>query len=133
MHRKGVNSELTQISTEAELFFDRYAYPDWRRTHSLLVGRIAETIAAAREDGGSEARDIALAGYLHDIGRSPLMAGDPREHKELSALILGPEGLAGPADRARRPAIYRALPPAPAPATLADKIVYVADRRGGMR
>jgi predicted hydrolase (HD superfamily) len=124
---------LTQISTEAEHFFDRYAYPEWLRAHSRLVGRIAETIAAARGDVGSDARDIALAGYLHDIGRSPLMAGDPREHNELSALILAAEGLAGSVEPARRHAIYTVLDPATAPVTLADKIVYVSDRRGGMR
>ena len=77
--------------------------------------------------------DIALAGYLHDIGRSPLVAGDAREHNELSALILAAEGLAGSVEPARRHAIYTVLDPATAPATLADKIVYVADRRGGMR
>jgi len=124
---------LTQISTEAESFFDRYAYPDWLRLHSLLVGRIAETLVAARPDVGGESRDIALAGYLHDIGRSPLMAGDGREHNELSALILAAEGLAGAVEPARRHAIYMVLDPATAPATRADKIVYVADRRGGMR
>ena len=133
MQRKGVNSELTQISTEAEHFFDRYAYPDWLRAHSVLVGRIAETLVAAHEDIGGEARDIALAGYLHDIGRSPLMAGDPREHNELSALILAAEGLAGSVEPARRHAISTVLDPATAPSTLADKIVYVADRRGGLR
>ena len=41
--REGVNSELTQISTEAVVLFDRYAYPAWLRTHSLLVGRIADS------------------------------------------------------------------------------------------
>ena len=124
---------MTKISTEAEQFYARYAYPDWLRTHSLLVGRIAETIAAARRDVGGAARDIALAAYLHDIGRSPLVAGDPREHNELSALILAAEGLAGCVEPARRHAIYTVLDPAAAPTTLADKIVYVADRRGGMR
>jgi HD superfamily phosphodiesterase len=130
---EGVNSELTQISTEAADFFDRYAYPDWLRTHSLLVGRIAETIALAHRDVGGGAREITLAGYLHDIGRSPLLAGDRREHNELSALILAAEGLAGAVEPARRHAIYTVLDPATAPATLADKMVYVADRRGGMR
>ena len=129
----GVNSELTQISTEAELFFHRYAYPDWLRTHSLLVGRIAETLVAARREVGGDARDIALAGYLHDIGKSPLVAGDAREHNELSALILAAEGLAGSVEPARRHAIYTVLDRATAPATLADKIVYIADRRGGLR
>jgi len=129
----GVNSELTQISTEAEIFFRRYAYPDWLRAHSLLVGRIAETLAAVRGDVGSAARDIALAGYLHDIGKSPLLAGDARQHNELSALILAAEGLAGSVEPARRHAIYTVMDPATAPATLADKIVYVADRRGGLR
>lgn len=133
MPEEGVNSQLTQISTEAARFFDRYAYPDWLRVHSLLVGRIVETLVGARVDARADARDIALAGYLHDIGRSPLVAGDPREHNELSALILAAEGLAGSVEPARRHAIYTVLDPATAPATLADKIVYVADRRGGMR
>jgi HD superfamily phosphodiesterase len=122
---------LTQISTEAGHFFERYAYPEWLRAHSLLVGRIAETLVAARRNI-SEARDIALAGYLHDIGRTPLFAGDPREHNVLSALILAAEGLAGSVEPARRHAIYTVLDPATTPTTLADKIVYVADRRGGM-
>jgi HD superfamily phosphodiesterase len=124
---------LTKISTEAADFFDRYAYPTWLRTHSLLVGRIAETIAGAHPEVGREARNVALAAYLHDIGRSPLVAGDAREHNLLSALILAAEGLAGAVEPARRHAIYTVLDPATAPATLADKIVYVADRRGGMR
>ncbi|MGH2492598.1 MAG: HD domain-containing protein [Candidatus Limnocylindria bacterium] len=133
MKRVPLSSIQPSISTEAELFFDRYAYPEWLRTHSRLVGRIAETLIAARPDIESEARDIALAGYLHDIGRSPLVAGDAREHNELSALILAAEGLAGAVEPARRHAIYTVLDPATAPVTLADKIVYVADRRGGMR
>lgn len=124
---------MTEISTEAVALFDRYAYPDWLRAHSLLVGRIAESIATAHRDVGSGARDIALAGYLHDIGRSPFVAGDAREHNELSGLILATEGLAGAVEPARRHAIYTVLDPATAPTTLADKIVYVADRRGGMR
>jgi HD superfamily phosphodiesterase len=124
---------LTQISTEAAAFFDRYVYPDWLRVHSLLVGHIAEAIATAHRNAGGQVRDIALAGYLHDIGRSPLVAGDAREHNELSALILAAAGLAGSVEPARRHAIYTVLDPATAPATLADKIVYVADRRGGMR
>lgn len=133
MLREGVNSELTQISTEAASFFARYAYPEWLREHSLLVGRIAETIAGAHRNARETARDVAIAGYLHDIGRSPLVAGDAREHNELSALILAAEGLAGSVEPARRHAIYTVLDAATAPATLADKIVYVADRRGGMR
>ena len=130
---EGVNSELTQISTEAAIFFDRYAYPDWLRVHSLLVGRIAETLVAGRAAASASAREIAIAGYLHDIGHSPLVTGDRREHNELSALILAAEGLAGSVEPARRHAIYTVLDPATAPRTLADKIVYVADRRGGMR
>jgi HD superfamily phosphodiesterase len=131
MLKEGVNSELTEISTEAEAFFRRYAYPDWLRTHSLLVGRIAETLAGARADLGDAAHDTALAGYLHDIGKSPLLAGDARLHNELSGLILAAEGLVGSVEPARRHAIYTVLDPATAPTTLADKIVYVADRRGG--
>jgi len=62
-----------------------------------------------------------------------MLTGDMREHNELSALILAAEGLAGSVEPARRHAIYTVLDPTTAPATLADKIVYVADRRGGMK
>src|SRR5207247_1030096 len=48
---QGVNSELTQLSTEAERFFARYRYPDWLVTHSRVVGRIAPAFAEARGAG----------------------------------------------------------------------------------
>jgi hypothetical protein len=124
---------LTNISTEADRFYGRYAYPDWLRTHSRLVGRIAEALVARCHEDGTFARDVALAGYLHDIGRSPLLEGDPREHNELSALVLAAEGLPGCVEPARRHAIYTVLDPSTTPTTLAERIVYVADRRGGMR
>ena len=84
-----VNSGLTDLSTKAEVFFARYRYPDWLATHSRLVGRIAAALVAARRPGAQPIeRDlIVLAAYLHDIGRSPLVAGDPRDHTILGALI----------------------------------------------
>lgn len=115
-------------------WFARYAYPEWLRTHSMLVGRIGELLARARREAGDDldVESVALAAYLHDVGRSPLLAGDPREHNELSALVLSAEGLGGCAEPARRHSIYVVLDPATAPRTLAEKIVYVADRRGGL-
>ena len=129
----GVNSELTQLSTEAERFFARYRYPDWLVMHSRVVGRIAATFVAALRPGAEPIDDeaVVLAGYLHDIGRSPLLAGDPRDHNILSALVLAAEGLQRCAEPARRHAIYTVLDPALAPRSFADKLVYVADRRGG--
>src|SRR2546430_15307112 len=55
----GVNSELTQLSTEAERFFARYRYPDWLVTHSRVVGRIAATFVAARRPGAEPVEDEA--------------------------------------------------------------------------
>ena len=128
-----VNSGLTDLSTKAEVFFARYRYPDWLATHSRLVGRIAAALVAARRHGAPPIeRDlIVLAAYLHDIGRSPLVAGDPRDHTILGALILSAEGLPECGELARRHAIYCVLDPALAPRTDAEKLVYVADRRGG--
>jgi putative nucleotidyltransferase with HDIG domain len=132
-----VDHQLTDLSTKiegrAEGLYRRYRYPDWLRTHSLLVGRIALLLASARADEGGDVEAVALAGYLHDIGRSPLLEGDRREHNELSVLILAAEGLAPLAEMARRHPVYAVLDPATAPRTLAEKIVHVADRRGGMR
>ena len=121
------------MSTTAESYFGRYRYPDWLRTHSRLVGRIAEALVAARRPGAPaiDAEATLLAAYLHDIGRSPLIEGDPREHNELSALVLAAEGLPACVESARRHAIYTVLDPATAPRTPAEKLVYVADRRGG--
>src|SRR5256885_15043531 len=131
--KKRVNSKLTELSTKAEEFFRRYRYPDWLETHSRVVGAIAEALVAARRRETSEidAEAVVLAAYLHDIGRSPLLAGDPRDHNVLSGLVLAAEGLDACVEPARRHAIYTVLDPELAPRTAAEKLVYVADRRGG--
>jgi putative nucleotidyltransferase with HDIG domain len=133
-----VNRKLTELSTKAhaakaEAFFARYRYPDWLATHSRLVGRIAAALVGARRPGAAplDADLVVLAAYLHDIGRSPLVEGDPRDHTTLGALILSSEGLAECGELARRHAIYCVLDPEVAPRTDAEKLVYVADRRGG--
>lgn len=122
----------TELEARASRLFERYAYPDWLRTHSLVVGRIAVVLAEAARLA-ADAEDVVLAGYLHDIGRSPLLAGDPREHNELSALILAAEGLGRCGELARRHPVYAVLDGATAPRSLAERLVYYADRRGGMR
>lgn len=122
------------LSTIAERFYERYAYPDWLRAHSRLVGAIGALLAGARAKAGDrvDVEAVTLAAYLHDIGRSPLVKGDPREHNELSALILAAEGLPRCVEPARRHAIYTVLDPATTPRSLEEKLVYIADRRGGM-
>ena len=125
---------MTDLSTIAERFFTRYAYPDWLREHSRLVGAIGRTLATARAAAGDrvDVEAVTLAAYLHDIGRSPLLRGDGREHNELSALVLAAEGLTVCVEPARGHAIYTVLDAATAPRTLEEKLVYLADRRGGM-
>lgn len=122
------------MSTEerAARFFDRYAYPDWLRRHSVAVGRIAHALAEAHRAVGAEidVEGTALAGYLHDIGKTPLLAEDPRDHNDLSALVLYAEGLRDLAEAARRHPVHAVLEPALRPRTLEERIVYVADRRG---
>jgi len=122
-------------SETAERLFERYAFPYWLRDHSRLVGAIAHALALARTAAGDaiDVDTVTLAAYLHDIGRSPLLAGDSREHNELSALILAAEGLSECAEPARRHAIYTVLDAATAPRSMAEKIVYIADRRGGTK
>jgi HD superfamily phosphodiesterase len=123
------------LSTKAEPFFRRYRYPDWLETHSRIVGVIAETLVASRRRGAAriDADGVVLAAYLHDIGRSPLLVGDPRDHNILSGLVLAAEGLDACVELARRHAIYTILDPGLAPRTPEEKLVYVADRRGGQR
>ncbi|MEK6226930.1 MAG: HD domain-containing protein [Chloroflexota bacterium] len=121
------------MSTKAEDFFKRYRYPEWLETHSRVVGAIAEALVAARRGSAAkiDAEAVVLAAYLHDIGRSPLLAGDPRDHNILSGLVLAAEGLEPCVELARRHAIYTVLDPELAPRTAEEKLVYVADRRGG--
>lgn len=120
---------------EAERWFDRYAYPPYLRAHSRVVGRIAGVLAFAHRAAGGDldVEAVTLAGYLHDVGRSPLLAGIAGEHEERSALVLAAEGRPALAELARRHPVYAPLDPARAPRTLAEKIVNVADRRGGQR
>ena len=121
------------MSTKAEGFFRRYRYPDWLTTHSRVVGAIAEALVEGRRASAprivSEA--VVLAAYIHDIGRSALLSGDPRDHNILSGLLLAAEGLEPCVELARRHAIYTVLDPDLAPRTAEEKLVYVADRRGG--
>jgi HD superfamily phosphodiesterase len=126
---------MTDLSTTAERYYERYGFPYWLRDHSRLVGAIANALALARRARGDDVdvETVTLAGYLHDIGRSPLVAGDAREHNELSALILAAEGLTGCVEPARRHPIYSVLDPATAPRSLEEKLVHVADRRGGLK
>lgn len=128
-----VNSGLTKLSTKAEGLYQRYRYPDWLETHSRVVGAVAEALVEARRRGAPriDAEAVVLAAYLHDIGRSPLLAGDPRNHNILSGLVLAAEGLGACVEPARRHAIYTVLDPEVAPRTAEEKLVYVADRRGG--
>jgi len=129
----GVNSELTKLSTKADSFFRRYRYPEWLEKHSRVVGAIAEALVAARRRAAPpiDAEAVVIGAYLHDIGRSPLLAGDPRDHNILSGLVLAAEGLGSCVELARRHAIYTVLDPELAPHTNEEKLVYVADRRGG--
>jgi 5'-deoxynucleotidase YfbR-like HD superfamily hydrolase len=124
---------LTKLSTKAEAYFKRYRYPEWLETHSRVVGAIADALVVARRRGAEkiDPEAVVLAAYLHDIGRSPLLAGDPRGHNILSGLVLAAEGLESCVELARRHAIYTVLDPELAPRTAEEKLVYVADRRGG--
>jgi putative nucleotidyltransferase with HDIG domain len=126
---------VTELSTIAQGYFDRYRYPDWLRTHSLVVGALAVRLADAHARAGApmDVRAVGLGGYLHDIGKSPLLARDGRDHNVLGPLILAAEGLADQVELSRRHPVYAPRDPATAPRTLAEKIVYYADRRGGQR
>ena len=130
-----VNKTVTDLSTIAEDYFERYRYPGWLRAHSrvvgVLAGRLAEAHAAAGHD--IDVRATALGGYLHDIGKSPLLRGDGRDHNVLGPLVLAAEGRPELAELSRRHPIYAPRDPVTAPRTLAEKIVYYADRRGGQR
>lgn len=132
---------MTELSTpslrvgqHAERYFDRYRYPTWLRQHSRVVGRIAGLLAAASAAAGLaiDVDAVALAGYLHDIGKSPLLAGDGRPHEALSALVLAAEGLPDLVEPARRHPVYALVDPVWAPRTLAERIVSLADRRGAL-
>ncbi len=130
-----LSTTLGALEARVSSYYDRYAYPDWLRTHSVLVGRIALVLAEARRRAGDavDVETVALAGYLHDVGKSPLTGGDGHRHHEWSALVLAAEGLPGLVEPARRHVVFSVLDPALAPRNLAERIVYVADRRGGVR
>lgn len=126
---------MTTLSTIAAGFFDRYRYPGWLRTHSDVVGRIAVRIAEAHAAAGADVDPVTvgLGGYLHDIGKSPLLRGDGRAHHVLGPLVLAAEGRRDLVELSRRHPVFAPGDPQIAPRTLAEKIVYYADRRGGLR
>lgn len=102
--------------------------------HSLLVRDAAHEIARGLAAKGVpvDAAAVEAAAALHDIGKSPLLDDDGREHNELSALVVAAEGLPELAEMARRHIVYAIRDPDLAPRTLEEKIVYYADRRAGL-
>ncbi len=108
--------------------------PDWLLRHSAVVRDAAWELAEALGAHGVavDVEAVIAGAWLHDIGKSPLLEGDPRDHGELSALVLAAEGLPELSEMARRHPVYAIRDAERAPRTLAEKIVYYADRRGGM-
>ena len=113
---------------------EKYALPDWLKRHSAVVRDAAWELAEAMSAHGTkvDVDFVTAAAWLHDIGRSPLVKGDRRDHAELSALIVAAEGLPEFAEIVRRHPVYALRDPERAPRTLPEKIVHYADRRGGL-
>ena len=124
---------MTDLSTIARSYYDRYAYPEWLRRHSAIVGRLATLLAGAHAAAGADIDPAitGLGGYLHDIGKSPLLAGDGRPHHVLGPLVLAAEGRPLLMELSRRHPVYAPHDPALAPRSLAERIVYYCDRRAG--
>ena len=126
---------MTDLSTIARAYYDRYAYPEWLRRHSAIVGRLATMLAGAHAAAGADIDPaiVGLGGYLHDIGKSPLLSGDGRPHHVLGPLVLAAEGRPLLMELSRRHPVYAPHDPALAPHSLAERIVYYCDRRAGQR
>ena len=125
---------MTDLSTIARSYYDRYAYPEWLRTHSAIVGRLAALLARAHAAAGADLDPaiVGLGGYLHDIGKSPRLAGDGRPHHVLGAVKgLAAEGRPDLGELSRRHPVYAPHDAAIAPRSLAERIVYYCDRRAG--
>ncbi len=120
--------------SRAEELIEKYALPDWLRRHLAVVRDAAWELAEAfsAHGAGVDVTAVRTAAWLHDIGRSPLVVEDGRDHAELSALVLAAEGMPELAEMARRHVIFAIRDRERAPRTLGEKIVYYADRRGGL-
>jgi putative nucleotidyltransferase with HDIG domain len=125
---------MTVDKSAAERLIEKYALPDWLKRHSAVVRDVAWELAEALAAHGErvDVDGVITAAWLHDIGKSPLVADDERDHGELSALILAVEGLPELSEMARRHIVFAIRDPQRAPRTLEEKIVHYADRRGGM-
>ena len=130
-----MRSSPTALLSVAEAYFDRYAYPAWLRTHSRLAGRVAAAFTGQAQRHGVtlDAESVVLGALLHDLGRSPLLAGLPGEHHVGSAAVLAAEGRAQLVELVRRHSVYAPLQPSLTPRTLEEQLVYLADRRAGLR
>lgn len=135
MERPDGTAGTTDLAQAAQAYFRRYRYPDWLEAHSMIVGRLATVLALAHAEAGADVAvaTVGLGGYLHDIGKSPLLAGDRRDHNVLGPLVLAAEGLPELIELSRRHPVYAPRDSATAPRTLAEKIVYYADRRASHR
>lgn len=122
------------MKRQAELLIEKYQLPDWLRRHVAVVRDCAWDLAEGLSAHGAaiDVERVTAAAWLHDIGRSPLVRDEDRDHAELSALVLAVEGMPELVEMVRRHPIYAILDPARRPRSLEEKVVHYADRRGGL-
>jgi len=115
---------------QAYVLWQTYAFPEKKQKHSLLVAAVAMWIATQIEQKKHIriAKELLyVAGLLHDIDKNiPWLPGET--HPDAGVRTLMNLNMVEVAQLVRTHPLHAILDPKLAPATLEEKILYLADK-----
>lgn len=124
---------IGMIPTEeqAKQLWEKYALPEKKRRHVLLVARVAGHLAKEvkrkKVKGKINEQLLQAAALLHDIDKNVLKLPGER-HPDAAVRILQEEGMGEMADIVKTHSVHAILDPSIAPKTWEEKLLFLADK-----
>lgn len=111
--------------------WDRYDLPEYKRTHCLLVARVAEFLAdrITKHDlrVKVDKKILLAAALLHDIDKNiPKLPGE--KHPDAGVRVLKEEGMDNVAGLVASHPLHLIINPETAPKTWEEKILFLSDK-----
>ena len=116
---------------QAKELWEKYGLPKQKRIHCALVAKVAEKLATQLKiktlNFKINEQLLITAALLHDIDKNvPKLLGE--KHPDTAVRILREEGMGEVADVVKTHSLNAILDPAIAPASLEEKILFLADK-----
>jgi putative nucleotidyltransferase with HDIG domain len=115
---------MVPTEEQAKALWEKYRLPEQKRTHVLLVARVAMFFATKFQVND---KLLLAAALLHDIDKvAPRFPGE--QHPDTAVRVLREEGMGEVADLVKTHPLHSILDAKIAPKTWEEKLLYLADK-----